>query len=197
MTANDFLILVNTETTEKVQSMYIYIYIYILHDIDTCSRRRATTLRTSCSATLRRLWLCPKGMAKPDTESDPVRSPPLRGSGRVWKRVVQVLPHALAGGLPRSSLFLSLIMSLFLSMFLFLSFGFIVSSCFFISVYLSLPICIYLSLSLSFFWLFSLERLRVWQEQEQGHKHKRGQWQNKSFRVLVLDWCYFLMFCND
>ena len=114
-----------------------------------CSRPRATTLRTSGSATLRRLWLCPKGMAKPDTESEPVRSAPLRGSGRVWKRVVQVLPHALAGGLPRYSLFLSLIMSLFLSMFLFLSFGFIVSSCFsslFIYLSLSVFICLFLCL---------------------------------------------------
>ena len=93
----------------------------------------------------------PQGHGEAKQRKRSVRSAPLRGSGRVWKRVVQVLPHALAGGLPRSSLFLSLIMSLFLSMFLFLSFGFIVSSCFFISVYLSLPICIHLSLSLSFF----------------------------------------------
>ena len=57
-------------------------------------------MRTSGDMILGRLWLCPKGMAKPDTENDPMRSPPLRGSGREWKQGGRFPLHALAGGLP-------------------------------------------------------------------------------------------------
>ena len=61
-------------------------------------------MHTSGGMILGRLWLCPKGAAKLDTENDPVRSPPLRGSGREWKRGVAAPPQALAGGLPPSIL---------------------------------------------------------------------------------------------